>query len=184
VEPEAAQPDSDTIRSIDELLQDFAGQPSAGPTAPAADRPPESTVDQSAVDGDKTLLPGSVLASEASVTIEERPPLPAYLQGERCEIQLLSPTSLISGEIQPLQLRLRSDRQHLPIPDARISVRVTGTTIRPLSYSGWSDGEGLFSIDLIIPRYTSGNGCVEISAQTPLGSHTLKLDVACPAAAK
>jgi hypothetical protein len=107
-----------------------------------------------------------------------------YLPGEQCEVELLSPSALISGEIQPLRFRLRSNLQYLPLQNARISVKVYGTTIRPLCYSGRSDADGLFSIDLIIPRHSTGSSWVEVVAQTVLGLSTLKLNVSCPAAAK
>ena len=131
-----------------------------------------------------TVLPSPIASREMPEAIQARADFPEYLQGEQCEIELLSSSALISGEIQPLRFRLRSNRQHLPFQNAKISVKVYGTTIRPLCYSGRSDAEGLFSIDLIIPRHSTGSSWVEVIAQTALGLKTLKLDVSCPAAAE
>lgn len=110
--------------------------------------------------------------------------LPDFQEGEKCEIQLLSSSTIRSGEVQLLSVRIQSDRQQIPIPEAKLFVHVFGKTIRPITYSGWSDRQGVFSVEILVPHYTVGDGHVEIRAHTPLGERVLRLDVTKSSASK
>jgi hypothetical protein len=133
------------------------------------------------------VSPSKAIQQNAPVAPLEPPAVAtpiAYAEGEKCEVLLLSSRTIRSGEVQPLSLRLQSDKQRLPLPNARVIVRIFGKTIRPITFSGRSNQEGVFNVEILVPHYTVGDGHVEVQVHSILGSRTLVLDVTRATASK
>jgi hypothetical protein len=117
-----------------------------------------------------------VAASEA----EETPKQPEYAEvadtggvinlgdvsGEGLQILLLNDAEFNSGEVRTLRVLVvnRSGAQEEPLHNISVSIKVLGTTFRPLIYSLKTDREGVASVTTQIPQFTSGRAAVLVRA--------------------
>lgn len=85
---------------------------------------------------------------------------------EGLQILLLNDAEFNSGEVRTLRVLVvnRSGAEEEPLHNITVSIKVLGTTFRPLIYSLKTDREGVASVTTQIPRFTSGRAAVLVRA--------------------
>jgi hypothetical protein len=88
------------------------------------------------------------------------------LSQEGLQILLLNDAEFNSGEVRTLRVlvvhRIGADEK--PLYNIAVSIKILGTTFRPLIYSLKTDREGVASVTTQIPRFTSGRAAVLVRA--------------------
>jgi hypothetical protein len=91
-------------------------------------------------------------------------PSPVLEQG--LLVRLLDDTEFYSGDTPTLRVlvteRVRHDEN--PIPNASVSIKILGTTFRPLLYSVKTQRDGIASLSTQIPEFNSGRAAVLVRA--------------------
>ena len=113
----------------------------------------------------------SVEAESAWATVEEETP-----QEEAVEVQEALPDGLIIDLLddeefysgQPYTLRVlianRSAGDEKPLANAAVSIKILGTTFRPLIYSLKTESDGVATVATEIPQFSSGRAAVLVRA--------------------
>ena len=108
----------------------------------------------------------------AEVVTEEEPE-PEEMEGEvvlpdGLVINLLDDEEFYSGQRTILRVLIsnRVSGDEKPLPNVVVSVKILGTTFRPLIYSLKTESDGVASLSTEIPQFTSGRAAVLIRAVT------------------
>jgi hypothetical protein len=97
---------------------------------------------------------------------------PEELEGEVLEdglvISLLDDDDFYSGQRYTLRVLIsnRVSGDEKPLPNVVVSVKILGTTFRPLIYSLKTESDGVASLSTEIPQFTSGRAAVLVRAVT------------------
>jgi hypothetical protein len=85
---------------------------------------------------------------------------------EGLQILLLSDAEFNSGEIRTLRVLVvnRLGDEEKPLHNIAVSIKILGTTFRPLIYSLKTDRDGVASVSTQIPQFTSGRAAVLVRA--------------------
>ena len=108
--------------------------------------------------------------TEAAAESEENEPAPELLDEEAPEdgllITLLDDDEFYSGQKYTLRVLIsnRSGGKEKPLANMSVSVKILGTTFRPLIYSLKTESDGVASITTEIPQFTSGRAAVLVRA--------------------
>ena len=113
--------------------------------------PEETTPEPPPVDTERVVAP--------EIPIEE--PL-----ADGLSIALLDEEEFYSGEKYTLRVRIsnRVDGKEMPLPNAAVSIKILGTTFRPLIYSLKTERDGVATVETQIPEFTSGRAAVLVRA--------------------
>lgn len=104
----------------------------------------------------------------ADSEIEEALPEPSPSEGldDGLLITLLDDDEFYSGERYTLRVlisnRIQGDEQ--PLANVAVSVKILGTTFRPLIYSLKTESDGVASVSTEVPQFTSGRAAVLVRA--------------------
>ena len=103
----------------------------------------------------------------APVVAEEAPPpVDDVVVDDGLRITLLDDDEFYSGQGYTLRVlitnRIQGDEQ--PLASAAVSVKVLGTTFRPLIYALKTESDGVASVATEIPQFTSGRAAVLVRA--------------------
>jgi hypothetical protein len=108
----------------------------------------------------------------AEVVTEEEPQ-PEEMAGEVAledglVITLLDDDEFYSGQRYTLRVLIsnRVSGDEKPLPNVVVSVKILGTTFRPLIYSLKTESDGVASLSTEIPQFTSGRAAVLVRAVT------------------
>jgi hypothetical protein len=103
---------------------------------------------------------------EEPVEVEEFVTEPALDDG--LFIELLDDDEFYSGQRYTLRILVnnRTNGDEKPLANVAVSVKVLGTTFRPLIYTLKTESDGVASISTDIPQFTSGRAAVLIRAVT------------------
>ncbi len=107
--------------------------------------------------------------------VETAPPVEEEaLEGERVEeslpdglvITLLDDQEFCSSERYTLRVLIsnRLDGDETPLPSVAVSIKILGTTFRPLIYSLNTESDGVASVETQVPEFTSGRAAVLVRA--------------------
>ena len=138
-------------------------------TPPPPAPPPEETVAPEIAESEQQFE--VVDESRAEISAEDEQP--QELVGEvvledGLVITLLDDDEFYSGQHYTLRIlisnRVSGDEQ--PLPNVVVSVKILGTTFRPLIYSLKTESDGVASVSTEIPQFTSGRAAVLIRAVT------------------
>jgi hypothetical protein len=79
---------------------------------------------------------------------------------------LLNDAEFNSGEVRTLRVLVvhRRGADEKPLNNIAVSIKILGTTFRPLIYSLKTDREGVASVTTQIPQFTSGRAAVLVRA--------------------
>lgn len=95
---------------------------------------------------------------------QPQPQLPLLEEG--LVVRLLDANEFYSGDSPTLRVlvtdRVKDDEK--PIPNASVSIKILGTTFRPLIYTVKTQRDGIASLSTQIPQFTSGRATVLIRA--------------------
>ena len=108
-----------------------------------------------------------LVEATAPVDVEEAPP-PSddVVLEDGLLIELLDDDEFYSGQRYTLRIlitnRIQGDEK--PLASAAVSVKVLGTTFRPLIYTLKTESDGVASVSTEIPQFTSGRAAVLVRA--------------------
>jgi hypothetical protein len=147
----------ETIGSFDLELEDIPSQIWA-PPPPKEDTPPQA--EEEVVEAAQPV--GSVdpgYGSGGQIYLGD-------LSQEGLQILLLNDAEFNSGEVRTLRVLVvnRKGADEKPLHNIAVSIKILGTTFRPLIYSLKTDREGVASVTTQIPQFTSGRAAVLVRA--------------------
>ena len=100
------------------------------------------------------------------VAVEEPPAEPDVVLEDGLVIELLDDDEFYSGQHYTLRVlvanRVQGDEK--PMVNVAVSVKILGTTFRPLIYTLKTESDGVASLSTEIPQFTSGRAAVLIRA--------------------
>ena len=137
---------------------------------PPPPKPPEETV--LAEDAEPTQEFEFVDEAATTEGSTEEEGQPQELLGEVLEdglvITLLDDDDFYSGQRCTLRVLIsnRVSGDEKPLPNVIVSVKILGTTFRPLIYSLKTESDGVASLSTEIPQFTSGRAAVLVRAVT------------------
>jgi hypothetical protein len=129
----------------------------------------------------KEVAPVEEAEPEVQFEIVEEPVPPAEIQEVQSEelandvvledglmITLLGDDEFYSGRGYTLRVNISSRVRGVekPLANAAVSIKILGTTFRPLIYSLKTDSDGVASVSTQIPEFTSGRAAVLVRAAT------------------
>jgi len=135
-------------------------------------QPPPPPPEESVVEPteEETLVPPPApvgayrISKHAPAPEPEQPPPPMLEEG--LVVRLLDANEFYSGDSPTLRVlvteRVKYDEN--PIPNASVSIKILGTTFRPLIYSIRTQPDGIASLSTQIPQFTSGRAAVLVRA--------------------
>lgn len=135
-------------------------------TPPPPAPPPEETVEEA----EPGVLFEPVEAVTQAETEEEQPEELTSETGleEGLVITLLDDEEFYSGQGYTLRVHIstRSGNEEKALANAVVSIKILGTTFRPLIYSLKTESDGVASVATQIPEFTSGRAAVLVRAVT------------------
>ena len=135
-------------------------------TPPPPAPPPEETVEEA----EPEVLFEPVEAVASAETEEEQPEELTSETGleEGLVITLLDDEEFYSGQGYTLRVHIsnRSGNEEKALANAVVSIKILGTTFRPLIYSLKTESDGVASVATQIPEFTSGRAAVLVRAVT------------------
>ena len=137
-------------------------------TPPPPPPPPEETVAPESVEPEPQFELVEEASVEESVTEEavEQELASAVVLEDGLVIRLLDDEEFNSGRRYTLRIlisnRLSGDEK--PLANVAVSVKILGTTFRPLIYTLKTESDGVASIATEIPQFTSGRAAVLVRA--------------------
>lgn len=139
--------------------------------APPAPAPlPEETIapESEAIEQQFELVEETESSAQESVTEETQPQElePTVVLEDGLVITLLDDDEFYSGQRCTLRIlisnRVSGDEQ--PLANVAVSVKILGTTFRPLIYTLKTESDGVASVSTEIPHFTSGRAAVLVRA--------------------
>ena len=134
--PPPPAPPPDEIVVAEEQQFEYVDAP--GAEVVAEEEPPPEEI------GEEVVLPDGLVIN--LLDDEE------FYSGQRCTLRVLI-SNRVSGDEKPL-------------PNVVVSVKILGTTFRPLIYSLKTESDGVASLSTEIPQFTSGRAAVLVRAVT------------------
>jgi hypothetical protein len=104
--------------------------------------------------------------AEADVIEAEPEPVSGEIQEDGLLITLLDDEEFYSGQRCTLRVLItnRSGGNERPLANMNVSVKILGTTFRPLIYTLKTESDGVASVVTEIPQFTSGRAAVLVRA--------------------
>ena len=133
--------------------------------APPPPAPPREEVELA---GDSEMEPRYEPVEEVAPEIEEEEaePLLESVLPDGLYISLLDDDEFYSGQKYTLRVLITNSTggNEMPVANALVSVKVLGTTFRPLIYSLKTESDGVASVATDIPNFNSGRAAVLVRA--------------------
>lgn len=116
-----------------------------------------------AVDEEETVVRPSRRSKKRAATSE-----PGALPQQGLVVRLLDEIEFYAGETPMLRVLVtnRNGEQEDPVGNAAVSIKVLGTTFRPMLHSVKTHKDGIATVSIQIPQFTSGRAAVLIKANT------------------
>ncbi|HJU93055.1 MAG TPA: hypothetical protein VJ656_08990 [Pyrinomonadaceae bacterium] len=137
--------------------------------APPPPAPPEETVIGEGAEPEQQFELVDESATEVGTAEEAEPQeLVGEVLEEGLAITLLDDDDFYSGQRYTLRVLVsnRESGDEQPLPNVVVSVKILGTTFRPLIYSLKTESDGVASVATEIPEFTSGRAAVLVRAVT------------------
>ena len=148
----------DTDSGFDLELEDVPSQIWEPPPPPTEEPPPPAPEEVVVVSADEDILqPDYHIGGQINL---------GDLSQEGLQILLLNDAEFNSGEVRTLRVLVvhRRGADEKPLNNIAVSIKILGTTFRPLIYSLKTDREGVASVTTQIPQFTSGRAAVLVRA--------------------
>jgi len=140
-------------------------------TPPPPAPPPEETVVAEGVEAEAVQqfeLVDETGASADQMVPEEAAPeeVPEGVPEDGLVITMLDDDEFSSGQRYTLRVLIsnRVSGDEKPLPNTAVSVKILGTTFRPLIYTLKTESDGVASVSTEIPHFTSGRAAVLVRA--------------------
>jgi len=158
VEAEEVATPQETDSGFDLELEDVPSQIWEPPPPPKEEPPPAPPEEVVVVSADEDILqPDYQIGGQINL---------GDLSQEGLQILLLNDAEFNSGEVRTLRVLVvhRRGADEKPLNNIAVSIKILGTTFRPLIYSLKTDREGVASVTTQIPQFTSGRAAVLVRA--------------------
>lgn len=154
-------PDEETIIIGGAQYEIFAPPPEP---PVSAERPIESAEDS------------GVSLESAHDSSSEMPTIESAISEEGLVVSLLDAQEFFSGDTPTLSVLVsdRSGEVEKPLADVSVSIKILATTFRPTLYSLKTGIDGVATVEVEIPRFTSGRAAVLIRAVAKGGAAELR----------
>ena len=129
--------------------------------------PREETEEVAPVEEEQQQLYQPEEAAEADVSEEATPePVSEPVHEDGLAITLLDDDEFYSGQKCTLRVLIsnRTGGNERPLANMNVSVKILGTTFRPLIYTLKTESDGVASVTTEIPQFTSGRAAVLVRA--------------------
>lgn len=125
--------------------------------------PPPSPASEGNVSEEPEPLAAEELGHEETAPLED---LPREIQPDGLAIILLDDEQFYSGEKYTLRVHISSwlAGEEKSLANAGVSIKILGTTFRPLIYSVKTEDDGVATVATEVPHFTSGRAAVLIRA--------------------
>jgi hypothetical protein len=139
-------------------------------TPPPPAPPPEETVavESAEPEAEFELVDEPVPSAEVLAAEETQPeePAPEVVLEDGLVVTLLDDEEFYSGHPYTLRVLIsnRVSGDEKPLPNIAVSVKILGTTFRPLIYTLKTESDGVASVSTEIPQFTSGRAAVLVRA--------------------
>ena len=127
--------------------------------------PPPPSVEEPVAEVEEEVAPEvEVVEAAPSEELEEAPVEEELPDG--LSITMLDDEEFYSGERYTLRVLIgnRVAGEETPLPGVAVSIKILGTTFRPLIYSLKTESDGVATVDTQIPQFTSGRAAVLVRA--------------------
>lgn len=130
--------------------------------------PPQPVEEVAPVEETETEAVVEATPSVESVAEEEAPLEPEVVVEDGLVISLLDEDEFYSGQRCTLRVLIsnRTGGKERPLANAAVSIKILGTTFRPLIYTLKTESDGVASVTTEIPQFTSGRAAVLVRAVT------------------
>jgi hypothetical protein len=158
VETEEVATPQETDSRFDLELEDVPSQIWEPPPLPQEEPPPPPPEEVVVLSADEDILePDYHIGGQINL---------GDLSQEGLQILLLNDAEFNSGEVRTLRVLVvhRRGADEKPLNNIAVSIKILGTTFRPLIYSLKTDREGVASVTTQIPQFTSGRAAVLVRA--------------------
>ena len=139
-------------------------------TPPPPAPPPEETAQVEEEEQEYELVEEPSPSVEEPIPEEPEPEelAPEVVLEDGLAITLLDDDEFYSGQRYTLRMLIsnRVSGDEKPLPNVIVSVKILGTTFRPLIYSLKTESDGVASLATEIPQFTSGRAAVLVRAVT------------------
>jgi len=98
-------------------------------------------------------------------------------QPKKLKIDVVAGTEIVSGQPAVLKIYTRDSATSQPLEDSKIIIKIIGMTFRPAVYTGRTDKNGVYTLNIIIPEFNVGQAAILIQASSEYGVDELKLKV-------
>jgi len=119
------------------------------------------------------------IAQEIDVSLNDI--IQRYLQQgpkeKKLKIDVVAGTEIVSGQPAVLKIYTRDATTDEPLEGSRVIIKIIGMTFRPAVYTGRTDKNGVYTLNIIIPEFNVGQAAILIQASSEYGSDELKLRV-------
>ena len=134
-------------------------------TPPPPAPPPEETLAPESAETEFELVDEGATESVAE-EVQPEEPEPAIALDDGLVITLLDDDDFNSGQRYTLRVLIgnRVSGDEKPLANVAVSVKILGTTFRPLIYTLKTESDGVASVSTEIPHFTSGRAAVLVRA--------------------
>ncbi|MBN2432234.1 MAG: hypothetical protein JXQ27_12210 [Acidobacteria bacterium] len=123
----------------------------------------------------------SVEAIEHEIDVSLNDIIQRYLQQKpkekKLKIDVVAGTEIVSGQPAVIKIYTRDATTNEPLEGSRVIIKIIGMTFRPAVYTGRTDKNGVYTLNIIIPEFNVGQAAILIQASSEYGSDELKLRV-------
>ena len=107
---------------------------------------------------DDILLPADAVAVVSELSGKERP------ANQKLSIELLGDAKFKGGDRITVSLMICRGTERKVVADAQIMVKVLGSSFRPVIFHAKTDSNGMASVHLQMPRFSSGRAALLLRA--------------------
>jgi hypothetical protein len=123
----------------------------------------------------------SVEAISQEIDVSLNDIIQRYLQQtpktKKLKIDVVAGTEIVSGQPAVLKIYTRDATSDEPLEGSKVIIKIIGMTFRPAVYTGRTDKNGVYTLNIIIPEFNVGQAAILIQASSEYGSDELKLRV-------
>ena len=123
----------------------------------------------------------SVQAIEEEIDVSLNALLQKFIQKEakpkKLKVEVVAGTEIVSGQPAVLRVYTKDTITSQPLPESKVIIKVIGMTFRPAVYTGRTDKNGVYTLNIIIPEFSMGQAAILVQASSEYGTDELKLKI-------
>jgi len=123
----------------------------------------------------------SVRAIEQEIDVSLNSMFQKFIQREakpkKLKVDVVAGTEIVSGQPAVLRVHTKDATTGQPLPETRVVIKVIGMTFRPAVYTGRTDRNGVYTLNIIIPEFSVGQAAILVQASSEFGADELKLKI-------